>query len=215
METQSKLLRLFTQSWFTRTSYKNVSESFILLPQAQKQTRRALKGGKGKKTARRTQSGCGYYGAGCQILSTCFDTYPGYDGDIEFPNGSHAVIFFDDEDFFRFRFNLRGLEANCANCGIAIHTGTSCDDVGDTFWNGGEDPWTIAGGSVYNSDADGNAMGSFETSNGFDSEANLDHAVVIYNANEDPIGCGVLSKSRKAAKSCNKSCKANNCMRKV
>jgi len=159
------------------------TESSILLQQAHK---------KGKKTA----------------LSACFDTYPGYDGDIDISNGNKvAVVFDDDDEDFKFRFNLRGLEADCTNCGIHIHSGLTCDNatlVGGHYWNPDkvEDPWTVAGGSVYNSNSDGRAKGSFQLSAGIDAEANMGHAVVIHGQGGERIGCGVLSKSRKAAKSC-------------
>jgi len=154
------------------------------------------KGKKGKKPA----------------LSACFDTYPGYVNGIDISNGSSVVVDFDDEDL-TFNFNLRGLEVDCTNCGIHIHTGTTCDDatlVLGHYWNDAKvvDPWTTDGGSVYNSDSDGRAKGSFQLSAGFDAEANMGHAVVIHAQGGERIGCGVLSKSRKAARSCKATKKA-------
>ena len=161
----------------------------MVLQQAQKQTRRALKG---KKTA----------------LSTCIETYPGYDGEIDI-SGSNVIVVFDEEDLdLSFKFNFRGLEKDCRDCGIHIHTGMTCEDadlVGGHYWNSTkvDDPWTADGGSVYNSDSDGKALDSFQLNSGYDAKANIGHAVVIHAQDgRVRVGCGVLSKLDKAAKKC-------------
>ena len=107
-----------------------------------------------------------------------------------------------------FKYDLTGVAANCTDCGIHIHTGTTCDDadlVGGHYWDATktEDLWTTAGGAVYNTEPTSKkAKGSFSLTNGYDVEGNDGHAVVIHTSGGARVGCGVLSTSRKAAKSC-------------
>ena len=114
---------------------------------------------------------------------------------------------FDDQGKMLFRFHSFGAEASCANCGVHIHSGMTCGDpdlVGGHYWDAGavEDPWTTDGGSVYNTDAKGNGNSKFELDSGIDFEGNLGHAVVVHAQDGTRIACGVLSKSKRAAKQC-------------
>ena len=137
-------------------------------------------------------------------------TYPEYTGDID-ARGSKVIVKFDDADgtYNHFKYNLNGVEANCTDCGIHIHTGTTCDDkdlVLDHYWNDTkvENRWTPDFSAVYNSDANGKANGSFDIDNGYGAAGNIDHAVVIHAQDGARVACGVLSKGRKAFKACAK-----------
>ena len=102
------------------------------------------------------------------------DTYPGYIGDID-ARGSKVIVKFHDPDgMMEFNYQLNGVEADCTDCGIHIHTGTTCDDallVGGHYWDAENVGylWTTAGGAVYNSDANGKAKGAFDITNGYDA----------------------------------------------
>jgi hypothetical protein len=142
-------------------------------------------------------------------LSTCIGRYPGYLGPNDL-SGSKVTVAFDGddgEDMF-FKYNLKGAVSGCTDCGIHIHTGTTCDDkdlVGGHYWDPDKtiDLWTTAGGTVYNTPATATSTtGSFSLNNGFDVEGNDSHAVVVHDSTGARYGCGVLSTSRKAAKGC-------------
>jgi len=155
------------------------------------------------RTSRRAKSS-----KGTKALSACLDTYPDYSGDIN-ASGSTVTVKFDGDNL-NFKYNLRGVEANCVDCGIHIHTGTTCDDaslVGGHYWDASkvDDLWTTEGGAVYNSDAGGNVKDHFDLTNGYDGVGNDGHAVVIHASDGSRVACGVLSKSRKSAKSCKSS----------
>ena len=133
------------------------------------------------------------------VHSTCISTYPQYDGDIEV-KGEVKIRFSRDETTeLGFRFNLIGLEANCTDCGIHIHAGSTCSNatmVFEHYWDSSDslpDPWTAEYGAVYNSDNMGNANGSFMLDSGLGSAANDGHAVVVHDQNGTRVGCGVLT----------------------
>jgi len=139
-------------------------------------------------------------------LSACIDKYPGYEGDIDASDGNKVTVRFDDTDM-TFRFHAKGLEANCTDCGVHIHTGTTCDDadlVGGHYWDADSvpDPWVTAYGSVYNTDAEGMDDAMFIVNSGYDHEENLGHAVVVHAQDGTRVGCGILSEGRGAARSC-------------
>jgi len=132
-------------------------------------------------------------------------TYPGYTGNID-ASQSKITVTFEDE-IMSLKYNLKGVEENCIDCGIHIHAGTTCDDadlVEGHYWDAAktEDLWTTAGGAVYNSDAGGNTKDHFHLTNGYDVDGNNGHAVVIHAQDGSRVACGVLSKSRKSSKSC-------------
>ena len=121
--------------------------------------------------------------------------YPGYTGPIDV-SGS-VTVSFPRTGSLQFAFELDGLEENCVDCGIHIHTGTTCSvasEVGGHYFREGTvDPWTTAGGAVYNSDGNGEAMGVFSVTSGFDTyEENLGHAVVIHAQDGTRLACGIL-----------------------
>lgn len=123
--------------------------------------------------------------------------YPGYGGALT-PSGSVKVDFFND-DAFKFRFIMSGLQPNCTKCGVHIHTGTTCTNaslVGGHYWNnlayGPVDPWTPSNGSFYDSDDFGNAGSSFYLDSGYDVTNNDKHAVVFHAQNGTRISCGTL-----------------------
>jgi len=143
---------------------------------------------------------------GQNLLSACIDTYPGYEGNIDASDGNKVTVRFDDKDM-TFKFHVKGIEADCTNCGVHIHTGTTCDDadlVGGHYWNEEtvEDPWTTAYGTVYNTDAEGMGDATFMVNSGYDIGENVGHAVVVHAQDGTRIGCGVLSDGRGAARSC-------------
>eukprot|EP00579_Thalassiosira_antarctica_P030301 CAMPEP_0202034010 /NCGR_PEP_ID=MMETSP0905-20130828/66342_1 /ASSEMBLY_ACC=CAM_ASM_000554 /TAXON_ID=420261 /ORGANISM="Thalassiosira antarctica, Strain CCMP982" /LENGTH=436 /DNA_ID=CAMNT_0048597925 /DNA_START=11 /DNA_END=1321 /DNA_ORIENTATION=- len=140
---------------------------------------------------------CGVLGvAGDRMLLAAeMDVYPGY-------TGSHVVtgdvrVTYRKDDTFKFRYNLKGLEADCEGCGIHIHEGTSCDShelVKGHYWDDEvvEDLWTTAGGATYDSDAEGNAEGYFNVYNGYSFGKNVGHAVVVHAQSGARVACGVL-----------------------
>jgi len=140
------------------------------------------------------------------FLSTCIGKYPGYEGDIDASDGSKVIVKFDDKDM-TFTFKAKGLEPNCTNCGVHFHTGTTCDDadlVGGHYWDADTvpDPWVPGYGSVYNTDGEGMDKSTFIVNSGYGLDENLGHAVVVHAQDGTRVGCGVLSQSRSAAKSC-------------
>jgi hypothetical protein len=137
-------------------------------------------------------------------LQGSLGAYPEYTGDIDV--SGKVKVFFDEADRLTLKLDLEGVEANCVNCGIHIHSGTTCAtaaDVGGHFWDASvPDPWITAIGSVYNSDDEGCAKSEFTVDSGFDYDTNIGHAVVVHAQNGDRIGCGVLSakNSKKSGK---------------
>ena len=141
--------------------------------------------------------GCGILGEEVKdkVLVAEMGTYPGYTGD-ESPKG-YVVVTFNADGTFTFQFSLSGLLANCVDCGIHIHAGTSCEShelVKGHGWNSlaVQDLWFASEGAVYQSDEDGGAEGYFTLTNGFGYEANVNHAVVIHTAGGARVGCGLL-----------------------
>ena len=141
--------------------------------------------------------GCGVIGKAMENekLVAEIGSYPGYTGDLK--AGGHVTVTFNDDDTFKFQYDVSGLEANCNGCGIHIHAGVSCAthaEVLGHYWNSVvvQDLWTAAGGAVYNTDSSGSGDGYFEITNGFGYEENKDHAVVMHQQDGTRIGCGVL-----------------------
>mmetsp|Transcript_13136 Transcript_13136/g.15441 ORF Transcript_13136/g.15441 Transcript_13136/m.15441 type:complete len:307 (+) Transcript_13136:222-1142(+) len=143
-------------------------------------------------------------------LSACFDKYPGYAGNIDASGGSKVQIRFNElfPGLMLVKFRGKGIERNCVNCGVHIHSGTSCADhdlVGGHYWDTLQttnDPWTTESGAVYNTDSEGMSNDDYVQEFGYDLDGNLGHAVVVHAQDGKRIGCGVLSKSKEAAKSC-------------
>lgn len=139
--------------------------------------------------------------------------YPDYTGPIS--TSGTVTVTFPTPGKTRFAFDLQGLQANCVNCGIHIHAGTTCavaGEVGGHYFKD-TDNWTTDGGAVYNSDAAGAASGSFEVSSGFDTyPENVGHAVVIHDKDNNRVSCTILA----AAAECNPDLypDVNNCCEK-
>ena len=120
--------------------------------------------------------------------------YPDYTGDIT-PSGSVEVTF-PKQNSTNLSYDLSGLRAECTDCGVHIHEGTTCDDadeVGGHYFSVAEDPWTPDGGATYDANKKGFAKGSFTLTSGEDMYAdNVDHAVVIHDQDGTRISCGIL-----------------------
>lgn len=91
-------------------------------------------------------------------------------------------------------YNLTNLPPSSYG-GMHIHTGMSCSDasvVGGHYWTPATDPdpWNI--NAMWFSDANGNAVGNFTVSTGYQYAGNLRHALVTHLANGTRFGCGVL-----------------------
>ena len=61
----------------------------------------------------------------------------------------------------KLKFNMKNADVDCPPdaCVIYLHTGKTCNDVGDHYWDATDDaadPWTPAGGAVYESNSKGN-----------------------------------------------------------
>jgi hypothetical protein len=130
-----------------------------------------------------------------KTLEAKMGPYPGYTGTLK-PSGKVRVMFSHD-DTFRFQYDFSGLDANCTNCGVHIHSGLSCASTAEVKGHGFnsvlvQDLWTTDGGAFYNSDANGYASGYFSLFNGFGYEENFHHAVVIHSQTGSRIACGVL-----------------------
>jgi Cu/Zn superoxide dismutase len=129
-----------------------------------------------------------------EALASMDKRYPGYAGDVS-PAGTILATFNSKEILFA--YDLQGLEPNCVDCGIHIHEGKTCDDadeVGGHYFSVGVDPWTTMGGAVYNSDANGEAAGSFTLKSGYHTcKENLGHAVVAHSQNGTRLSCGILT----------------------
>jgi Cu/Zn superoxide dismutase len=134
--------------------------------------------------------------------------YPGYAGTLT-PSGLAVVELFSD-DAFKFTISIMGVAANCTECGVHIHTGTTCANaslVGGHYWNtaiyGGnttDDPWTAANGAFYTSNYEGAAKRHFYLDQGYGYEDTLGHAVVIHNQDGSRISCGTLSERVQGAR---------------
>ena len=125
------------------------------------------------------------------------ERYPGYRGPVKI-SGEVYVDFFKDDTLEMTSF-LEGLEAECVECGIHIHAGTTCFDpdlVGGHYWDqavlGKDDPWNAGDGAYYTTDVYGTATRGFFLYSGFDYEENLGHAVVVHAKDGTRVGCGVL-----------------------
>ena len=101
-----------------------------------------------------------------------------------------------------FSYKFFGLEPDITG-GVHIHTGTTCSDaslVGGHYWDdqGGTvaDPWTNDNGSVYTTNSDGKAVGSFTLDSGYGFDDNKGHAFVIHASDGSRVGCGLLETSK-------------------
>jgi Cu/Zn superoxide dismutase len=134
-------------------------------------------------------------------LEADMGAYPGYAGALT-PSGETMVEFYND-DTFKFTLDLEGLEANCLECGVHIHSGTTCANaslVGGHYWNVNifganttDDPWSATNGAFYNTHSKGEAKRYFFLDQGYGWKDTVGHAVVIHGINGTRISCGILS----------------------
>ena len=66
------------------------------------------------------------------------------------------------------------------------------------------DPWTPAGGVVYDSDLNGESKSAFDINSGYGYSGNVGHAVVVHDKNGNRYGCGILSSEKVAKGGCMK-----------
>eukprot|EP00929_Paragymnodinium_shiwhaense_P057591 TRINITY_DN2882_c0_g1_i8.p1 TRINITY_DN2882_c0_g1~~TRINITY_DN2882_c0_g1_i8.p1 ORF type:complete len:699 (-),score=91.61 TRINITY_DN2882_c0_g1_i8:158-2254(-) len=102
-------------------------------------------------------------------------------------------------------YKLTGVDALCSGvgheahygCGIVIHEGDTCNNVGDIFWDKAyekKNPWKdvryVAGGWKRK------AMGEKGVHTGWDLADLLGRTVVVYDYNGNPIACSILKPPR-------------------
>lgn len=146
-----------------------------------------------------TPIGCGILKKETQekVLVANMGLYPQYEGDL-MPSGKVTVTYGSGgSDAFVFSYDVEGLLPGCENCGIHIHQGVSCDTPEQVMghgWNNQkvDDLWTNAGGAFYNANDNGQAVGFFNTKNGYGYEENFHHAVVIHTEGGARVACGIL-----------------------
>eukprot|EP00568_Trieres_chinensis_P003599 CAMPEP_0183307130 /NCGR_PEP_ID=MMETSP0160_2-20130417/16359_1 /TAXON_ID=2839 ORGANISM="Odontella Sinensis, Strain Grunow 1884" /NCGR_SAMPLE_ID=MMETSP0160_2 /ASSEMBLY_ACC=CAM_ASM_000250 /LENGTH=314 /DNA_ID=CAMNT_0025470651 /DNA_START=58 /DNA_END=1002 /DNA_ORIENTATION=- len=130
-----------------------------------------------------------------KVLRAKMGKYPNYMGDLMVEGGVKVEFYHDDT--FSFVYKIKGLPADCTNCGIHIHQGVSCDTHDEVMGHGWNslvvrDLWTKAGGAIYSSDGKGEARGHFNLYNGYGYEENKGHAVVIHIGDGTRVACGQL-----------------------
>ena len=144
--------------------------------------------------------GCGVLKEGpipADVLTANIAIYPGSAGDLT-PTGTVTMTYSaawstGNPNDFVFAYDLQGVESDCVECGIHVHSGTSCDDhenVRGHYWDDNKvnDLWTTAGGAVYT----GDGKGYFLLNNGYGYLENRYHVVTIHAKDGARIGCGVL-----------------------
>jgi Cu/Zn superoxide dismutase len=106
--------------------------------------------------------------------------------------GWAVVAGLPNETMLTVYYNLTGMPPNAMG-GLHVHTGTTCrtaSAVGGHYWTPATmtDPWN----TTWSSDGNGNAIGSFNVSTGYQYAGNLGHALVVHLPNGTRVGCGVL-----------------------
>jgi hypothetical protein len=86
-------------------------------------------------------------------------------------------------------YDLEGTPTNCVECGIKIHDG-SCDEIGDPYFKKRRSPYNDQ--KTYRSTHEGKAASFFNLDNGYNLINNRCKLAVVYNQDEDMIGCGML-----------------------
>ncbi len=138
-------------------------------------------------------------------LSACISDYPGTTVGV---TGEVNIIFQDLE--MTIEYNMSGLEASLTatnvdsstlGAGLHMHTGTSCSDssaIGRRWWNDfGDDianpnPWRTDRGAHYVTNSTGDAVGSFNITNGYDLEDNEGRLMIVKRSDGGGVGCGVI-----------------------
>jgi len=133
-------------------------------------------------------------------LKGCLSSYPEYDGDLEVLG--RVKVWYKNHKKFTLKYKFKGLGADCVGCEISIHKGTSCetsDGPSRKYWNRkvlSEDPWNSQ--LIQYNSSDGSALGSLILSNGYSNDENNGHTVVVRDAGNVRIACGVISDARSA-----------------
>jgi len=129
-----------------------------------------------------------------------FMPYPSYTGPMKV-TGSMSVYTIDGVQYLS--WDIKGSDPNCGNtvlpngpvsndCGIHIHTGTTCDDanlVGGHYFDGATDPWT----SVHYQASKGKTDSiSVRVETGLSASDILGHAMVVHDLAGGRIACGLI-----------------------
>ena len=126
-------------------------------------------------------------GAPPPFLSAQMATYPNYNGSLTVTG---VVEVWDVMDGLMLNFRLAGVENNVMG-GVHIHNGTTCETSGPHYWlnQSAADPWT----TKYTSNTTGNlAVGALKIMTGYPLMDNMYHAVVIHDAANVRVACGLL-----------------------
>lgn len=147
-----------------------------------------------------TRAACGILKPNNFVLSAEIGAYPPYDGNSGLKNlsvGGEVKLYFDADGHFEMHYDLAGLQKRCSDCGVHVHTGTTCENHADVgghyFTDTAGDLWTASGGAVYNSNRKRNAKGLFSLFDGYSFTEHVNHAVIVHAKGGERIGCGILN----------------------
>jgi hypothetical protein len=122
-------------------------------------------------------------------LHAAITAYPDTESDI----GGSVWVQEKADGSLTFEYDLTGLE-KLSTFSVHIHTGVTCEESGGHYWTPmtDDDPWTSENGAGGETTAQMTATGSFDLTSGYGYNENMDHAVVVHNAANERVGCGVL-----------------------
>lgn len=106
------------------------------------------------------------------------------------PSGT-ASVHYNPDGSFLMSLDAAGLVPGCEEgCLAAITSAKSCDGFGADYYDDSSmsNPWRVA----YVTSDEGFSNSAWRINNGFNSQENEGHTLVLYDDNNDPIGCGVL-----------------------
>jgi len=112
--------------------------------------------------------------------------------------GTVSAHFYGGGDFL-FTLNMEGLDPDCgnpSNCLIFISDSKSCEDDGNSFYEGDSDPFQDLG-KGYFTYGGGYSSSSFKINNGYFVAKNKNHAVIVRNSTSHTVSCGILKGATK------------------
>ena len=114
-------------------------------------------------------------------------------------NGTVLLQFYADHTFMM-SFEMHGLPSKCFACPLRIHEGRRCSqDTGRVFWNLDlvpGDPYNVRNGVFYHSTYYGFSNHAFILFNGYTFDQTKKRTIVVYDHNNQPIGCGEFATHR-------------------